>query len=121
MGKIIILAKDFKSFLSLSISSYAMLELISLYSFDFLDWIKYDTLKSLAVIAPIIYYMYIFLRDFSSRKARKENEAIERENKEIEQDILIKRKRREEAQLQRIEFENRLLEKRIKEQENTGT
>ena len=121
MAKVIGLSWDALNKIFLLISGYTMLELISLYSFDFSDWLKYDTVKALAVIAPLIWYIYLFTKAISSRKVRKENEAMERKNKEIEQDILIKRRRKEEAQLQRIEFENRLLEKKIKEQENTGT
>ena len=121
MAKVISLSWDALNKIFLLISGYTMLELISLYSFDFSDWLKYDTAKALAVIAPLIWYIYLFTKAISSRKTIKENQAIERDILERKREHEIRRKIKEEAELKRIEFENRLLEKKIKEQENTGT
>lgn len=121
MAKVISFSFETINKIILLISGYTMLELVSLYSFNLTDWVKYDSLKAFAVIAPLIWYIYLFTKAISSRRVRMENEAIDRKNKEIEQDILIKKRKIQDAHLKRIEFENRLLEKRIKEQENTGT
>lgn len=119
MAKILGFSLETINKIILLISGYTMLELISLYSFNLTEWVKYDLLKAFAVIAPLIWYIYLFTKAITSRRIRRENETIDRKNKEIEQDILIKKRRIQEAQLQRIEFENRLLEKKIKEQEKT--
>jgi len=121
MGQIISLAKDFRSLFSLGLSSYVMLELVSLYSFNLLDWLKYDTLKFIAVVAPIIWYVYLFSKTITSRKARRENEEIKRDILVRQREHEIRKKLKEEAELKNIEFQNRLLQKKIQQQENTGT
>ena len=121
MAQIIILVKDIKSLFPLGLSSYAMLELISSYSFSLLDWIKYDTFKFAAVIAPVIWYIYLFTKTITSRKARKENEELKKDILKRQQEAEVRKKIIEEAELKNVEFQNRLLQKRIDKEQNTDT
>lgn len=71
---------------SLIISSYTLIELINI-SKGVLPIFENSTIKQIAVLLPVVWYIFLFVKAIYSRKEERKQKKLTTENLEIENEI----------------------------------
>lgn len=99
--------------INLIISGYFFIDLVNLYN-GVEVYADNSILKKIAVLLPIIWYIYLFTNKFLNKRLDKENKTLENENIKLENEIL---KRKKEILEQPTQEEIKELIKELEEKE----
>ena len=105
-----------------TISSYTLVELVNLYSFDIRSWSEDSILKLIAVLSPIVFYTVSTLLKLVHAKRNRDTVEMEKEKLRRELSIIKQKQNQELINTRTAEFVNSIekakLEKLRRDNEN---